>query len=1137
MRSGPAALLLPAGLLLLASLLASHAQASHFGQGGFCADGVNCHWNLQPDEARSADVTIDGTTPDENLDEGDPGTLLNVRASTDPACGDCARALLRFPLEQLPPNATIRRVQLLLTQHASTTGNSAQRVITVWEVLDAWDEGTVNWRNQPRVGPVAINNHTTGLDPTSGEVQLGFGGTTQEVFQNACNVQRCPEPPERTGFSESIRRSYLGLQPYYGHELRDRDTVVGPLPEQQQYDSSADQNLDLRRPMLVVHYDPNAPVIRDLAVDGRQFVNATSTRPVNLSFEVFDRAGHVLRAFINATTEDGHEVFNRSVLQNETVRVFNEPHHFVWSNTSLGLPCDDLNGCNFVVNAFALDDDGNLNFTQYRQVNLTVENQPPFVNDTSVSASDLDEGQSFAASARAEDRSGIDDVRLQVERSGEVLANVSFRPDPDHVNANMSGDWRLTHTADWAGNLNLTVWVVDRAGNANHSLAFHLHVRDVFPPAFHDARVLAPGTQDGTPMQEAGGVVRWEARVTDASPLTVTLFLTPPGGGAEQSHAMGKDAEGVWRFASNFSATGIYGGRIVARDLDGNPAERSGLGFVMTEPAPPLIASLSPQPDTFAQGQASLSAVVSDLNLDPGSITMETRVPPAAFTPAASHTVSVAETARRVEATDRFFHGEAVEVRVRAADLFGRQAEQAWRFTVDARDPLTILTPEGTFLAGNRTAITGTTSLRIERTDEGSGVLATVFALVNEDRHVESGNNTVTGGGDFNLTLRNSPVYAGTGNYTVFYGSVDRAGNVEPVQRRRLLVDDSAPVVNVTFEPGLLSARVRELGAGLRQVRAFYWLTPGGQQGSTLMSPTADPEVWQGQIPDAERGAQVLYAVEATDLLGNVGRAGSAAQPLSSIVQNHRPVIALTPPNGSLVRGTVDIAWTVADKDGDTVQVSVAVKPSTSSEARQLAPLRGAQGSIAWDTGSVGDGLWEVLLTARDSFDTVRASSFVEVTNTDSKIVRIDRNAPEPGQPLKVEVTLYKPVRRAEAVLRLDGQEVGRAQLRDDGGPPDRKAADGVFTGQLVPGREGDYKMDLEVLFDDGKLEVRQDIAVAVQYAYPGRIVHDPLLLALAIGVPAVLAGAFLWRRYGPIGPRARKPGKPRTRLVLRKAR
>jgi hypothetical protein len=284
------------------------------------------------------------------------------------------------------------------------------------------------------------------------------------------------------------------------------------------------------------------------------------------------------------------------------------------------------------------------------------------------------------------------------------------------------------------------------------------------------------------------------------------------------------------------------------------------------------------------------------------------------------------------------------------------------------------------------------------------------------------------------------------------------------------------------------------------------------------MTPNADRTLWQAQIPDGERGTQVLYAVDATDLLGNTGHAGSAANPLSSLIRNHKPVITLNPPNGSLVRGSVSIEWSVTDKDGDPVQTSLTVRPSTSSDTRDLAVNRGEQGSLTWDTTGIGDGVWVLALTARDGFDIVTVESSVDVSNTDSKIVRFDAQPAEPGEPTVITATLYKPVRKVEAVVRQGAEELARIPLHDDGQAPDRRAQDGIFTGSWTAPRAGDYHVDLEVVFNDGKLETKEDGAVArVQYAFPGRILHEPVLLILLVGVPVAVVGFIVYRRYGPI--------------------
>lgn len=1110
--AGPAAL----GLLAVAMALAPPAAASH-AEGLFCSPLWVCHFTLRPAEDRSADVWVNEASPGQNYDSPNEGSeTLTIRA----AQGQRAWALLRFPLELLPRNITLEDAGLVLQLSGFQVPTDPEgRTYRLHEVRNNWTEDEVTWEQARlfNVGIAAVDNVT---------LDSGFfgGGATEVEFGNDGFTG---------GLSESLRKYLRRDEPYYGHLIRDEGEVVANLPQTLNLRSSSDLNEAAERPRMVIAFHPNNPEIRNLVADGLYQVNATRARLVNLSFEVGDPLGAVRGAWINATRLDGTEVFNRSVFENRTTVFRNFDRHTVWTNASLDLPDGD-----YVINAFSLDDDGNLNWTQFKnQANLTVEHGVPFLNQSRdpngarlpfLDRVELDEGQTFVARLNATDgsvkphgnSSGIGRVTLALERGGEVVQNLSLR-QVTRYDGNGSGDYELVVNASAAGFLNATLWVEDRAGNVNRTAPIALHIRDRFDPVILEAAVKAPGSEDGSPVQEEGGVVAWEVRVRDASPVTVTLQLSTPAGGPPEVVPMVRvGLTDVYRYERVFAVRGAYGATVVARDPDGNTATRAQLGFFIREATPPVIRDPSPPPGGFGQGRGTLSAIIQDLNIDPGSITLETRVGTGGFLPAEPRTVTVASNARRVEVEDTFFHGEVVEVRVRATDLLGRSAERTWSFTVDARNPATFLTTEGPALAGNRTAITGNTTLRLDRQDQGSGVLATVVAIVNEATETGTGNLTITGSGPAFLNLSASPVFTGTGNYTLFFSTVDVAGNVEPTQTRRYLLDDAPPRVTVEFEPGKLTARVDERGTGLREVRAFYWLAPDGQQGQTLMSPNTDRTVWQAQVPDVERGAQVLYAVEAVDLLGNTGRAGSAANPLRSIVQNHRPVLTITPGNGSLVRGEVAIEWQATDRDGDAVETRVAVRPSTSDTARELAPRRGPQGSVTWDTRADGDGLWVIEVTARDAFETVVQRSFVEVTNTDSKVAGFGYHSGQPGEPMRLEATLYRPVQRAEAVVVLGGAEVARVTLLDDGGAPDRQARDGVFTGQFTPARPGDYRLDLEVRFADGRLESRDGIATAaVQYAFPQRIWNDPVLLVLAIVVPAALVGFVLLRRYGP--PRA----------------
>jgi hypothetical protein len=1103
-------LALPALALLLGLLLgAGPAAASHLGEGVLCSPAWDCHINLRPNEARSADTWVDETAPGRNFDSGDQSEFLVVGAPS----GQQAWALLRFPLGDIPRNITLLETSVDLRVAQASVGD--QRTLTLWELRNGWSEGSVTWEQ--------AKGFNTGLQPVENmSINGGMTGATLRFGQG--------HAPDR-GVPSSFRKYYLGEEPYHGHVLKDTGGTPLNIPARQRFNSSSDLNALGHRPLLVVGYDPNTPELRSPTVDGGQHVNATSTRPVNLTFQTFDRKGDVVNAWINATElETGKEVFNRSVWANRSTVFINADRHTVWSNASLDLPEGQ-----YIVNYLALDTDGNINYTTFKQANLTVENTPPHVNQTKdpngalqpfLSATQLDEGQSFAVRVNATDQaspkgylSGIARVSLALERGGEVVRNVTLQPRK--VDANNTGDWEATVVADAAGALNATVWVVDRAGNANRSAPIALAVRDVRPPVIAEAQVLAPSRGAEGAVQEEGGKVAWEARVRDASPVLVTLRLSGPTG----DESLPMQRQGLtdrYRYERTFTASGSYGATIVVEDQPSlppaqrNTALRGQLGFVLLPAAPPVIEDPRPGPGGHGPGRATLSAVVSDLNLDPASLAIAVRVGNGPFLQAEARTETVGDRARKVLADDTFFHGEVVEVRVRAADTLGRSAERSWTFTVDARPPATFLSTEGPALAGERTAITGNTTIRLDRSDQGSGLLATVVAILNEDRALGSGNLTITGSDPATLNLSASPVFTGTGNYTLHYGSVDLAGNAEPPQVRRFLVDDAPPRVRTTFEPGLLTAHVEERGSGLREVRAQYWVSPGGQQGSTLMSPDASRTTWQATVPDAERGSEVLYAVEAVDQLGNTGRAGTAANPLRSVVQNHKPLVSLTPGNGSLVKGVVSIEWAATDRDGDQLQTSLAVRPSTVDQAKVLAPQRGATGAFPWDTTTGGDGLWVVELTATDGFEQVVHRSFVEVTNTNSKVVAFRVQAGEPGQPVRFEATLYKPVQRAEAVVRLGSEEVARVVLRDDGGPPDRLARDGVFTGTFTPQRAADYRVDLDVVFQDGRLEAQDQAAVAhVQYAFPARIVHEPLLLFLVIVIPLGAVGFVLYRRYG----------------------
>lgn len=99
---------------------------------------------------------------------------------------------------------------------------------------------------------------------------------------------------------------------------------------------------------------------------------------------------------------------------------------------------------------------------------------------------------------------------------------------------------------------------------------------------------------------------------------------------------------------------------------------------------------------------------------------------------------------------------------------------------------------------------------------------------------------------------------------------------------------------------------------------------------------------------------------------------------------NHYPKITLIyPRGGELLSGTVTIRWNITDPEGDPVTVTVAVTddpfptcPSCPPQDWYYLEVNASnKGSLVWDTSSVPDGKYMLMIEAYDGEDLSRTYS------------------------------------------------------------------------------------------------------------------------------------------------------------------
>ena len=165
-------------------------------------------------ERRLEAVMVLRAVADATLHEGDPetprgadDTLLagyDLPETGVATASGAVRALLRFDLATIPPDATIQSATLMLRLVASWDTPETNVLCTFQPVLDPWDEATVTWETAPtlgeRLGWIAVphgNWDWYSLDLTE-QAQAWHSG---EQTNNGLLIQGDESRPNWRGFS------------------------------------------------------------------------------------------------------------------------------------------------------------------------------------------------------------------------------------------------------------------------------------------------------------------------------------------------------------------------------------------------------------------------------------------------------------------------------------------------------------------------------------------------------------------------------------------------------------------------------------------------------------------------------------------------------------------------------------------------------------------------------------------------------------------------------------------------------------------------------------------------------------------------------------------------------------------------
>ncbi|MDQ2982974.1 MAG: Ig-like domain-containing protein, partial [Actinomycetota bacterium] len=215
-----------------------------------------------------------------------------------------------------------------------------------------------------------------------------------------------------------------------------------------------------------------------------------------------------------------------------------------------------------------------------------------------------------------------------------------------------------------------------------------------------------------------------------------------------------------------------------------------------------------------------------------------------------------------------------------------------------------------------------------------------------------------------------------TGTTTVKYSAADKVGNVESVQSKLIRIDTTAPTVSITAPadgsyiklgaptPYTLTADANDGGSGVASVELFQCSNTSpncatgawSSVGIDLVAPYDAAWVLPGN------GNRALKAV-ATDVAGL-----SAANVINVNVDRTAPAVSIDDPGVNL-NATVNLTGSASDADSgiDSVQFQRCDSPCGGSWTNIGAADSTAPYSVAFDTTSVSDGLYDFRAVAVDN--------------------------------------------------------------------------------------------------------------------------------------------------------------------------
>lgn len=367
----------------------------------------------------------------------------------------------------------------------------------------------------------------------------------------------------------------------------------------------------------------------------------------------------------------------------------------------------------------------------------------------------------------------------------------------------------------------------------------------------------------------------------------------------------------------------------------------------------------------------------------------------------------------------------------------------------------------------NKTWATGATRIALNATDEDGGPVTLAYS--------------VNRGAFTPYTGAISPLGPATadGEWRLDYTATDAAGNVR-AGVVTLHVDRSGPVITVARHGDEVVLTVSDgsgVGVDATNVTASY--AYGAASAFTLKK----AELLTGNSYNVTLGGDanatgLKYWFQARDLLGNVGTRYNASTPHviaageETVPQDLAPTVRITSPSqGASVRDALDLRWTAADPEGQTLTVTISIRDP--APGRVLVPAGDNSGSYRLNLTGEPAGSYTVVVAVSDGTQTALAS--VAFTLERGRVIEpVTTPPPTPpvNQALNFAVSITpvgKTVATATYTVQRDGATYATGQLR--------QSTQGTWAGQVTPSDAGSYRIIVAVTYTDGTAEAPAQIA------------------------------------------------------------